>query len=89
MGRGGKATTNENKYPYVVGLSVARDGLDIEFGRRIIQFHKSRHIQPRYGRRITTRRGQLFYRWCFRHLLIARAFVEEFGGEFCKPILPK
>jgi hypothetical protein len=42
MGRGSKATTNENKHPYVVELSVARDGLDVERGRRIIQFHKTR-----------------------------------------------
>jgi hypothetical protein len=26
--------------------------------QRIMQFHKSRHIQPRYGRTITTKRGK-------------------------------
>jgi len=84
MGRSSKATTNEIKHPYVVELSVVKDGLDAELSRRIMQFHRSRHVHPQYGRRITTRRGQLYYRWCFSDLLIARAFVEEFGGEFCK-----
>jgi hypothetical protein len=79
-----RSLTNETRHPYVVELAVVRDGLDVELSRRIMQFHKSRHIQPRYGRRITTRRGSLYYRWCFSDLLIARAFVEQFDGEFCK-----
>jgi hypothetical protein len=85
MGRGSKATTNEKKHPYVVELSIASDGLAVELSRQIMQFHKSRDIQPQYGRRTTTRRGRLYYRWCFSDLLIARAFAEEFSGEFCKP----
>lgn len=83
MGRGSRGTT-QIKHPYVVEVSVVREGLDVELSREIMQFHKSRHIQPQYGRRTTTRRGQLHYRWCFSDLLIARAFVEQFGGEFCK-----
>jgi hypothetical protein len=82
--RGTKATANEIEHAYVVELSVARDGLDVELSKRIMQFHKSRLIQPQYGRRITAR-GKLYYRWCFSDLLIARGFAEEFGGEFCKP----
>jgi len=85
MGRGTKATTNEIRHPYVIELSVVSDGMDVELSRRIMQFHKSRDIQPQYGRRITTRRGKLYYRWCFSDLLIARSFAEEFGGAFCKP----
>ena len=85
MGRGGKATTNEIKHPYVVELSIARDGLDVALSKRIMQFHKSRDIHPQYGRRITTKRGQLYYRWCFSDLVIARSFAEEFSGVFCKP----
>jgi hypothetical protein len=34
----------------------------------------------------STRRGKLYYRWCFSDLLIARDFVEEFGAKFCKPL---
>ena len=33
MGRSGKATTNEIKHPYVVELSVARDGLGVELSK--------------------------------------------------------
>jgi len=79
-----KPVTNEIKYPYVVELAVVGDGLDVELSRRIMQFHKSRHVQLRYGRRINKRRGKFHYRWCFSDLLIARAFAEQFGGDFAK-----
>ena len=86
MGRGAsKATTNEVKHPYVVELAIVGDGLDVELSRQIIQFHKLRHIHARHGRRITTRRGRLYYRWCFSDLLIARRFAEQFNGKLCKP----
>jgi hypothetical protein len=80
-----KAITNEIRYPYIVEVAVVSDGLDVELCRRIMQFHKSRHIQLRYGRIITTKRGKIFYRWCFSDLLIARAFAEQFSGVHCKP----
>ena len=80
--------TNEINHPYVVEVALVSaghsGGLDVELSRRIMQFHKSRHIQPRYGRTITTKRGTIFYRWCFSDLSIARDFAEQFGGEFCK-----
>jgi hypothetical protein len=60
-----KPVTNEIKYPYVVELAAVGDGLDVELSRRIMQFHKSRHIQLRYGRRINTKRGKTYYRWRF------------------------
>jgi hypothetical protein len=81
-----KALVNENKHPYVVELAVVTDGMDVELSRQIVRFHKSRHIQPRHGRTIV-RQARIFYRWCFSDLLIARAFVEEFGAKFCKPAL--
>ena len=77
-----KPVMNEIKYPYVVELAVVGDGLDVELNRRIIQFHKLRHIQLRYGRRLNARRGKTHYRWCFSDLLIARSFAEQFGGDF-------
>jgi hypothetical protein len=76
-----KALANEDKYPNIVELAVAADGLDVTLGRRIIDFHKSRHIQPRHGRTII-RQEQIFYRWCFSDLATARAFIDQFGGEF-------
>jgi hypothetical protein len=84
MPRRNKATTNEISHPYIVEMAVVGNELDIELNRRIMQFHNSRHIQPRYGRRITKRRGELHCRWCFSDLLIARAFAEQFGGEVAK-----
>jgi hypothetical protein len=85
MRRNGKAMANEIKHPYVVEVAVAGDALDLELSRQIIQFHKSRHIQPRYGRRTKTRRGQFYYRWCFSDLSTARSFADGFDGAFCKP----
>ena len=82
--RGTRAQANENKYPYVVELAVVTDGMDIELSRQIVRFHKSRHIQPRHGRTVVRQRG-FYYRWCFSDLSTARAFVEQFGGEFYKP----
>ena len=76
-----KAVANESKYPNVVELVVATDGLDVTLGRRIINFHKSRHIQPHHGRTII-RQQQIFYRWCFSDLATANAFIDHFGGEF-------
>src|SRR6516162_1103821 len=38
--------------PNIVELTFPADGLEFQFDRRIIEFHKSRHIQPRYGRQI-------------------------------------
>jgi hypothetical protein len=76
-----KATANESKYPNVVELGVPADGLDVTLGRRIINFHKSRHIQPHHGRTII-RQQQIFYRWCFSDLATARDFIEQFGREF-------
>jgi chitinase len=50
-----RTVINENKHPYVIELAFVSDeldsdALDIDFSRRIMQFHRSRHIQPRYGR---------------------------------------
>src|SRR5215468_8744023 len=87
-----KGMTNEINHPYVVEVAFVSDGhsegLDVELSRRIMQFHRARHIQPRYGRTITTKRCKIFYRWCFSDLLIARAFAEQFSGVFCKPASP-
>jgi len=68
--RSAKALTNEDTYPNIVELAITTDGLDVALGRRITQFHLSRHIQPRH----------VHYRWCFSDPASARAFIEEFGG---------
>jgi hypothetical protein len=70
-----KARTYERKYPNIVELAVAAGGLDVALSSRIIDFHKSRHVQPRHGRTLL-RQGQIYYRWCFSDLATARAFID-------------
>ena len=79
-----KSVTNEKAYPYVVDIPVAAAGLDTPLNRQIMKFHESRHIQLRHGRRIL-RGGGSYYRWCFADVMIAHAFVEQFGGAFYEP----
>ena len=49
--RNGKAAANESKYPHIVELVVAGDKLDVEFSRRMMNFHivpyrhQKRHAQ--------------------------------------------
>lgn len=84
MGRhSDKALNNESRYPYIVELRVPDAGLEIELNRQIIGFHKSRRIQPRYGRQII-RDNRTYSRWCLSDLATARAFIEQFGGAFYK-----
>ena len=80
--RAGKALANENKYPYIVEISIGAPGLDL-LSRQILAFHKSRRVRPRHGRSFT--KGDLVYsRWCFSELTTARNFLEQFGGAFYK-----
>ena len=81
--RTGKALANERKYPFIVEVSVAGSGLDVELNRQIVGFHKLRRIAPRFGRTVW-RDQQRHYRWCFSDLETARAFIEQFGGSFYK-----
>jgi hypothetical protein len=83
LDRAGKAVANEKKYPFIVEVPVAANGLDRELNRQIVGFHKSRRVEPRHGR-TAFRDGQTYYRWCFSDLATAREFVEQFGGAFYK-----
>jgi hypothetical protein len=78
----GKAAENERKYPYVVAIAIASNGLDIELSRQIMAFHNARRIQPRHGRSTIPKggEGETYYRWCFSDLETAQSFVETFGG---------
>jgi hypothetical protein len=80
----GKAVANEQRYPYIVELLVVDDELDVEVSRRMMDFHRSRKIQARYGRRII-REGQIYFRWCFSDWETARSFREQFDGEVLQP----
>jgi len=76
--------TNERKYPHIVQLAVGRDGLDVELGRRILDFHNSEQIKLRHGH-IILEKDRMYYRWCFSDLATAQAFMEQFGGEVAQP----
>jgi hypothetical protein len=76
-----KALATERKYPNIVELAVVADILDIELNRRILEFHKSRLIQPHHGR-IIFNDSKRYYRSCFSDSTTARAFLERFGGAF-------
>jgi len=82
----GKTPRNKSKYPYIVQLAVDTGALDVELSRRIMGFHKSRHVRPRYGR-VVARHDGFYYRWCSADLPTAAAFVEWLRGEFHKPII--
>ena len=81
--RAGKAAANEAKYPFIVEVPVAANGLNVELNRQIGSFHSSHHTPSRFGR-TAFRAGQIYYRWCFFDLATARAFAERFGGAFYK-----
>jgi hypothetical protein len=83
-----KAVTNESEYPYIVELVVVGDKMDVEFSRRMMDFHRSRKLQARHGRRIV-REDQIYFRWCFSDLATAFEFMEQFGGEFARPERPR
>jgi len=80
-----QALVNELKYPNIVELTFPADGLEFELNRRIIGFHKSRHIQPRHGRQIV-RENRIYSRWCFADLGTACDFIEQFGGAFAEAV---
>ena len=83
LDRAGKAVANETKYPFIIEVPVAANGLNVELNGQIIGFHKSRRIEPRFGRTVF-REGQSYYRWCFSDLETARAFSNSLAERFTK-----
>jgi hypothetical protein len=41
--RAGKTAVNEAKYPFIVEVPVAANGLNVELNRQIVGFHKLLH----------------------------------------------
>jgi hypothetical protein len=48
-----------------------------------MEFHKSRHLEPRYGRLIYNGK-RTYARWCFADLGTACDFIEQFGGALAQ-----
>jgi hypothetical protein len=78
--KSGRALRNERTYPHIVKLAVATNELNVQLNRRVIDFHKLRHIETRHGQRAVGE-SQIYYRWCFSDLATACDFAEQFGGE--------
>jgi len=76
-----RSLTNEIKYPHIIELWVNAHELDFELSRRIMKFHRARHIQVRHGRKIV-RENKIYFRWCFSDLPTAHGFMERFEGSF-------
>jgi hypothetical protein len=74
---------NQKKYPHVVELGVGSGGLDVKLNWQIMQFHKSRHIEPRHGRTIVMRSG-FIYRWCFEDLSSAHTLSNSLAASSAK-----
>jgi len=84
----GKAVANESKYPYIVELFVPADELDVKFSRRMMDFHRSRKIQARYGRRIV-REGQIYFRGVFLNRTRPARSRNSSAEKFCNPNVQK
>jgi hypothetical protein len=57
--------------------------LDVGLSCRIMNFHKTRHIQPRHGFTAILKEDRTF-RWCFSDLETARAFMSNLAAHCAK-----
>jgi hypothetical protein len=73
----------ESKYPYIIELALTDRWLDVGLSCRIMNFHKTRHIQPRHGFTAILKEGRTF-RWCFSDLETARAFMSNLAAHCAK-----
>jgi hypothetical protein len=62
-----------------LSFAFSKIALDVGLGRRIIGFHKSRHIEPQHG--CIKPLAKFINRWRFSDSDTASAFKEQFGGE--------
>jgi uncharacterized membrane protein len=66
----------ERQFIHIVEVAIPPHGLDPQTSRSIINFHRSRNIQVRYGHAIKN-----FCRWCFSDAATAEAFQKQFSGK--------
>ena len=65
------------RFLHVVEIAIPPRGLDPQTSRSIVDFHRSRNIQVRFGNSLKN-----ICRWCFSDGATAEAFKEEFGGKY-------
>jgi hypothetical protein len=73
---GRKIIVTEYRFPHVVEIAIPPLGLDSQTSREIVDFHRSRNIQVRFGHAIKN-----VCRWCFSDAATAEAFKEQFNGK--------
>jgi len=73
----GKSNKIERRLPYIVEIAIPPLGLDTQTSRAMLDFHRSRNIQVRFGNSFKN-----ICRWCFSDGATAEAFKEEFGGNY-------
>jgi hypothetical protein len=73
----GKKKIGQSNSLYVVEIAISPRGLDPQTSRSIVDFHRSRNIQVRFGKSLKN-----ICRWCFSDGATAEAFKEEFGGNY-------
>jgi hypothetical protein len=71
-----RALINEDRFQYIIEIAVPPKGLDAQTSRSIIDFHRSRNIQVRFGHGLKN-----LSRWCFSDGAVAEDFKEQFGGH--------
>jgi hypothetical protein len=67
----------ERRFPHIIAIATPPRGLDAQTSRSILDFHRARNIQVRFGRAIKN-----WCRWCFSERVVAEAFKEQFGGTY-------
>jgi hypothetical protein len=71
------AGKNYRRFPHIIEIGIPPRGLDAQTSRSILDFHRSRNIQVRFGHAIKN-----MCRWCFSERVTAEAFKEQFGGTY-------
>jgi len=73
----GKSNKIERRLPHIVEIAIPLLGLDAQTSRAMLDFHRSRNIQVRFGLAIKN-----VCRWCFSDAATAEAFKEQFSGNY-------
>ena len=73
----GKSNKIERRLPHIVEIAIPPLGLDAKTSRAMLDFHRSRNIQVRFGHAIKN-----VCRWCFSDAATAEAFKEQFSGNY-------
>ena len=72
-----KGRKTERVFSHIIEIVIPPHGLDAQTSREIVDFHRSRNIQVRFGYAIKN-----VCRWCFSDAATAHAFKEQFSGNY-------